>query len=174
MTTITRCSRWRRLRGYMLQGLTSNKEYTDSVTGKSLDRDEVDAARKGDGVRPCLVATEINTYERTDVFATTISRAATGKGARRRRVATYDVSVAFFHGEAGDDIFVVPPKEIRGECPLWRLCKALYGTRDAGEIFQDYVARKLTEAGFDALLDLPCARACFTIRRRRYGWATGL
>eukprot|EP00971_Amphidinium_carterae_P121240 2401083-Amphidinium_carterae.1 len=171
--------------------LTSNREYTDSITGKSLDREEVNAARvkeleqmaefgvtapatweearrsggrvvhskwvdtmKGNSVRARLVATEINTYERTDVFAATpplsmlrwlLSRAATGKGPKQRRLAIYDVSVAFFHGEAREDIFVVPPREIRRECPLWKLRKALYGTRDAGQIFQDYVARKLTE-----------------------------
>eukprot|EP00971_Amphidinium_carterae_P319363 6347305-Amphidinium_carterae.1 len=74
--------------------------------------------------------------------------ASTGARAHENMLAVYDVSVAFFHGRVRNTIYVVPPKEIRATQPLWKLKRALYGTRDAGQIFQDYINTTLSKVGF--------------------------
>ena len=50
-----------------------------------------------------------------------------------RQIAIHDVSVAFFHSDVKDELYVIPPP---GQTPtprgmIWRLKKALYGTRQA-------------------------------------------
>ena len=94
------------------------------------------------GVRSRCVAQEINDHERDDVFSGTpplrvhrmiFSAAATakkGRTSRRKLIARYDVSVAFFHAIATGKIAVVPPKD-PDQSMLWFLLKAMNGTREA-------------------------------------------
>eukprot|EP00971_Amphidinium_carterae_P070411 1392768-Amphidinium_carterae.1 len=88
------------------------------VYSKWLDR------RKDGEVRSRLVATEVNTHERPDLFAATpplgllrllLSLAATGDRAQENLLGIYDVSVAFFHSQARANIFVVPPRELSAD-----------------------------------------------------------
>ena len=88
------------------------------------------------GVRSRCVAQEINDHERDDVFSGTpplrvhrmiLSAAATakkGRTSRRKLIARYDVSVAFFHAIATGKIAVVPPKDL-DQSMLWFLLKAM-------------------------------------------------
>ncbi len=57
-----------------------------------------------------------------------------------RRIALYDVSVAFYHALLNELIWVDPPKgEEEDSSIVWQLRKALYGTRRAALLFQEYV-----------------------------------
>ena len=96
------------------------------------------------GVRSRCVAQEVATTHRDDVFSGTpplkahrmvVSAAATskkGRTSRRRLIARYDVSVAFFHAVATGKIAVVPPKDVNNGL-LWFLLKAMNGTREASK-----------------------------------------
>ncbi|CAK0840370.1 unnamed protein product, partial [Prorocentrum cordatum] len=122
-------------------------------------------------VRSRLVATEINTGEvRTDCFAATpplkfvrlILAWAASYSPRRNSAGVkmilllFDISVAFFHGLVRKVLYVVPPKDLRKKGKVWRLLRSLYGTRDASQVFQTYVADNLSEHGFDRNAVVPC------------------
>ena len=92
------------------------------------------------GVRSRLVAQEINVGPRDDTFAGTpplwvhrsvVSKAATATKAdkgRKRLVARYDISVAFFHAYSTGGITVMPPKDMYDGVNFWFLLKAMNGT----------------------------------------------
>ncbi|CAK0793479.1 unnamed protein product [Prorocentrum cordatum] len=68
----------------------------------------------------------------------------------------FDISVAFFHGLVRKVLYVVPPKDLRKKGKVWGLLRSLYGTRDASQVFQTYVADNLSEHGFDRNAVVPC------------------
>ena len=110
-------------------------------------------------VRARLVAMEVAWEARSDCFAGAPSlpcvrlvfsfAAALVRGTKRRLVALYDVSVAFYHALLDEEIWVEPPKS-ENEDPdyVWQLRKALYGTRRAALKFQEYVIDALVKHGF--------------------------
>ncbi|CAE6969798.1 unnamed protein product [Symbiodinium sp. CCMP2592] len=118
------------------------------------------------GVRSRCVAQEINDHERDDVFSGTpplrthrmvLSAAATAKAGRtnrRKLIARYDVSVAFFHAVATGKIAVVPPKDL-DQSKLWYLLKAMNGTREASRQWSKRVCEVMTEAGFWEVPGIP-------------------
>ncbi|CAE7337188.1 unnamed protein product [Symbiodinium sp. CCMP2592] len=118
------------------------------------------------GVRSRCVAQEINDHERDDVFSGTpplrthrmvLSAAATaktGRTNRRKLIARYDVSVAFFHAVATGKIAVVPPKDL-DQSKLWYLLKAMNGTREASRQWSKRVCEVMTEAGFWEVPGIP-------------------
>ena len=69
-------------------------------------------------------------------------------GAWSGLMALYDVSVAFCHAVLDENIYIVPPKGEDAPGIGWQLRKALYGTRRASFLFQNYVMEVLVGAGF--------------------------
>ena len=70
-------------------------------------------------------------------------------GIHRRIIALYDASVAFFHAELDEVIYIIPPKEVEPDRNiLWRLKKAMYGTRKAAKLWQRYVAEVFVDGGW--------------------------
>ena len=61
-----------------------------------------------------------------------------------------DVSTAFLHAPLGPDakVYIRPPQNLRKPVVLWKLHKALYGLRESPRLFQEYMAKKLSEHGF--------------------------
>jgi hypothetical protein len=116
-------------------------------------------------VRSRLVAKQVRgASKREDVFAGTpplgmmrylLSRAAS-RG-RSRNIASYDVSVAFFHAPIDELVFVRPPRDMRKPGIVWRLGKAMYGTQVAAKAWQALVRGVLTEWGLGAHL-VDCLR----------------
>ena len=110
------------------------------VNAKWLD-DKKPVEGDAENVRSRLVATELNLFAREDctqatpprkVFRFLVSSAATKvapDGTRRRLIARYDVSVAFFHAPGEGKTAVMPPKDLREPGVVWFLEKAMYGTR---------------------------------------------
>ena len=67
-----------------------------------------------------------------------------------RAVMACDISRAFFHAEAGPDMFVELPEEDQepGKDLVGKLRLALYGTREAAAAWQKEVSRHLVQIGF--------------------------
>ena len=116
-----------------------------------------------------LCATEVNTGgDRMDCFAATpplklvrfvLSWAATHKpkkSGEKMVIVIFDISVAFFHGKARLVLYVVPPKDLRKPGVIWRLLKSLYGTRDASQVFAEYVSDSLRAESHERSCISPC------------------
>jgi len=73
------------------------------------------------------------------------------EGSRRRLLARYDVSVAFFHAPGEGKIAIMPPKELRKPGICWFLDKAMYGTRRASQLFGTYVIDSLCAEGMKCI-----------------------
>jgi hypothetical protein len=121
--------------------------------------DEMRDGPKGKFVRSRLVATEVNTYHGDDVNAGTsplsLVRLVVSLAASKvqpRALAFHDASVAFFHAQLDEDIAVSrPPAGTARPGHVWQLNKALYGTRRASQLWQEYVADMFTKAGWRRL-----------------------
>lgn len=86
-----------------------------------------------------------------------VSSAATsrkGRSGRRKLLARYDVSVAFFHAVATGKIAVVPPKDL-DQSVLWFLLKAMNGTREASRQWAKRIVKVMTGAGFVEVPSVP-------------------
>ena len=70
-----------------------------------------------------------------------------------------DVRRAYFHAEAMRDVFVKLPNEDYEEGKCGKLLKAMYGTRDAGMIWEDCDAQALLDLGFRKGIASPCPAA---------------
>ena len=105
-----------------------------------------------DAVRRRLVAQELNTYKREDVWQGTpplmvhrllVGLAATRKANKRdydMLIARYDVSVAFFHAESSGGIGVIPPRGMyEDDDVIWLLNKAMNGTRKASKMWGEKI-----------------------------------
>ena len=125
---------------------------------------------KGDTERPNyrsrLVAREINTHKRDDLFAATppfealkllVSMAATNN--KGEVIMINDVSRAFFHAKATRTVYVQLPDEDPGyeEKPMCgRLNFSMYGTRDAAMNWQAEYSQRLIDNGFEQGKSNPC------------------
>ena len=111
-------------------------------------------------VRCRLVAQELAMWDaREDVHAGTpplklmrilVSNAATKKPrnpARPRKLAVYDVSVAFMHAPIQDQIAIVPSVELREDGIVWELLQAINGTRKASASWGAKVTGTFEDAG---------------------------
>ena len=112
-------------------------------------------------VRCRLVAQEFNDGSNKDeLFAVTpplyivraiLSLFATGDNYKVNGLMVLDVKGAFLYGSARRDIYIELPREdsmsITGKW-LGKLNKAMYGTRDAPQIWQDEVESKMKSIGF--------------------------
>ncbi len=103
-----------------------------------------------------MVATQVNNFAR-DVQANTpplkaarviISRASSG--CETKVLALYDASVAFLHAALDKDemLCVRGPRGIRKKGELMLLAKALYGTRKAGQMWQEPICETMVDGGF--------------------------
>lgn len=116
--------------------------------------------------RSRVVAREINTYKRHDLFAATpplealkiiLSIAASGN--KGEIVMINDVSRAYFHAPAKRKVYVQLPKEdqLPGEEHLCgRLNISMYGTRDAAQNWFDQYSQQLVNIGFKQGIASPC------------------
>lgn len=129
-----------------------------------IDHEKV--AGRPETTRSRLVATEVARERREDLYAGTppmaaikyvISRACT-KGAEKQ-LAVYDVSVAFFHADLPEGmlIFVRPPLDQKRNGHVWRLKRAMYGTRAAAQAWQRKVMQTYRDGGWEVLKTIPCA-----------------
>ena len=125
---------------------------------------------KGDTKEPNyrsrLVAKEINTYKRDDLFAATpplealkmvLPMAATNN--RGEIVMVNDVSRAFFHAKVKRDVYVALPDEDKlvgdaGKCA--KLEYSLYGTRDAAIKWHEEYFKQLKDNGSVQGASSPC------------------
>ncbi|CAK0869006.1 unnamed protein product [Prorocentrum cordatum] len=73
-----------------------------------------------------------------------------------RQLASHDISVAIFHAQLKEAVWVEPPKEMN--CPdwLWLVSKALPGMRESSADFQELVRDTYREHGWNILSTVPC------------------
>lgn len=112
-------------------------------------------------VRSRCVAMEFNRFAREDVNASTppiavvcavISMAASKRPRGQRLLGVYDVSVAFFHADIDEDIQVTPPFSASVDGMTWQLQKAMYGTRRAGQLWQEFLASVFESNGWTRII----------------------
>ena len=125
---------------------------------------------KGDQSNPNyrsrLVAREINTHKRDDLFAATpplealkLILSLTATSNRGEIVMINDISRAFFHAKAKRDVFVQLPnedKEAGDEQKCGKLKYSMYGTRDAAQNWYHEYSSQLTNIGFQQGQATPC------------------
>ena len=116
---------------------------------------------KGEGdklnYRSRLVAREINTHKREDLFAATppfealkFILAMTASGNKGEILTVNDVIRAFFHAKATRDVYVRFPDEDRAEGEegvCGKLNYSMYGTRDAAQNWQQEFSPQLVNNG---------------------------
>lgn len=121
---------------------------------------------KSPNYRSRLLAKEINTYKRMDLFAVTppleamtmvLSMAAIGN--KGEVVMVNDVSRAVFHAKLKRAVYVELPAEDKGlgdENKCARLNYSMYGTRDAAVNWHDECTQQLMSHGFVQGKASPC------------------
>jgi len=122
-------------------------------------------------VRSRLVGQEFAAGDaRDDLFAATpplvasrmlvsgvASRGRAGPG--KHRILLLDVKKAFLYGYIKRRVYIELPREDpRSESKKWvgRLVKAMYGTRDAPQVWQEEVRKTMGEMGFETMVSTPC------------------
>ena len=118
-----------------------------------------------------MVACEVNTYSSDEFFAATppleAKRLLLSELATRRRlgdgraleVSFIDIKKAYFNGIPRRDLHLFVPKELGlGTKAIAHLKRCVYGTRDAGLIWEDCYASALVNMGFRRGVSRPC---CF-------------
>ena len=113
-----------------------------------------------------LVAREINTNKRDDLFAATpplealkVILSFTIKGNNGEALMINDISRAFFHAPAKRKVYVQLPEEDRedgDEAMCGRLNYSMYGTRDAVQTWFDVYSQQIIKIGFQQGLASPC------------------
>ena len=122
-------------------------------------------------VRSRLVGQEFARGEvRDDLFAATPPLTATRmllsalasrgrQGPRDHRIMLLDVKKAFLYGKIQRRVYIELPQEdpmSKTGKYVGRLVKAMYGTRDAPQVWQAEVKKTMGELGFKALISTPC------------------
>ena len=130
---------------------------------------------KGDAGRPDirarLLACELNTFKSDDFFASTppleakrllLSQLASQRfhpDGRKLQVSFVDIKKAYFNAVPKRLLYVFLPKEMgQGPKSVARLRRCVYGTRDAGMLWEECYSTALTAMGFRRGLASPC---CF-------------
>ena len=125
---------------------------------------------KGDAKEPNyrsrLVAREINTYKRDDIFVATpplealkVTLSLATSGNKGEMLMINDISRAFFHAPAKHKVYVQLAKEDKtvGEEHLCcRFGYSMYGTRDAAQNWFDAYSHNLKSIGFQPGASSPC------------------
>ena len=85
---------------------------------------------------------------------------ASGNRSDGIHVMLSDVKRAYFNALASRELYVELPRKdpwyIEGQCVVGRLRLALYGTRDAAQLWQECLAQHLVEIGFVRGVSNPC------------------
>lgn len=125
---------------------------------------------KGDAIntnyRSRLVAREINTHKRDDLFAATpplealkIILSMTSSCNNGEVVMINDISRAFFHAKAKREVYVQLPNEDKTsskEPMCGKFNYSMYGTRDAAQNWHEEYSQKPIENGFEQGKATPC------------------
>ena len=116
--------------------------------------------------RSRLVAREVNTCKRDDLFAGTPPLEAlksilamTASGNRGEVIMINDVSLAFFHAKARPEVYVhfaAEDKQHGDERRCGKLNYSMYGTRDAAQNWAKEYAEMLISIGFTQGKASPC------------------
>ena len=116
--------------------------------------------------RSRLVAREINTSKRDDLFAATpplealkVILSLTTSSNKGEIIMINDISRAFFHAPAKRQVYVQLPTEDKGngdEEMCGKLNYSMYGTRDAAQNWFDAYSQHLKDIGFTQGLASPC------------------
>ena len=121
---------------------------------------DVDKAAPGEAsdVQSRCVAKEFATSQRDDIFAGTpslesakllLSMAATGNSKHRKQVMVMDVERAFLHAPMTEEMYINLPSEALSsgetEPMVGILRKALYGTRNAPQSWQEHITTILVQ-----------------------------
>ena len=116
--------------------------------------------------RSRLVAREINTHKREDLFAATpplealkVVLSLVSSGNKGEILMIHDISRAFFHAPAKRRVYVQLAAEDQGpgeENLCGRLNFSMYGTRDAAQNWYDAYSQHLKDIGFQQGLASPC------------------
>ena len=126
-------------------------------------------------VRAKLAACEIARDKRSQFYASTPPLEAKkflfSRYARERtrnneplQLSFVDVKKAYFNGTQSRNIYMTPPKELGlPKSLLAKQMKCVYGTRDAGMIWEDTYRAALEQMGFTAGRASPC---CFVSKDR--------
>ena len=134
-------------------------------------------SNKGDSnsydIRARLVACEINQYRTDEFYASTPPLAAkrlllSGSASKRfdsknvpLEISFVDIRKAYFNAVPRRSIHLTFPKEMGMPTHMVaKLKRCVYGTRDAGQLWEDCYAQKLIDMGFIRGLSSPC---CFFI-----------
>lgn len=132
---------------------------------------------KGNGENPNyrsrLVAMEFKVDNRPDLYSATpplecfkmvcalaASEGGGGAGTDPTSIMHIDISRAYFHAPVTRRTFIELPdedKDEHGEAKVGRLCKSMYGTRDAQLNWERTFTEVLTRAGFDRGVAVPCS-----------------
>ena len=134
------------------------------ISVRWIDVNKADLERPN--YRSRLVAREINTHKREDLFAATppleafkflLSMIASGNEGEVLMIN--DVSRAFFHAKATRDVYVQSPDEDKAEGEegmCGKLNFSMYGTRDAAQNWQAEFSQQLVDNGFTRGMASPC------------------
>ena len=122
--------------------------------------------RETPNYRSRIVAREINTYNRDDLFAATpplealkniLSIIATAN--KGEVIMVNDISLAFFHARVERDVYVQLPeedKEVGDDNMCGKLRPSMYGTRDAAQNWYKEYSQQLIGIGFTQGKASPC------------------
>jgi len=81
------------------------------------------------------------------------------RGADGHRILLLDVKKAFLYGRIQRSVYIeLPAEDPKSESGKYvgKLVKAMYGTRDAPQVWQEEVRRTMEELGFKGLISTPC------------------
>ena len=119
---------------------------------------------------------ELNTYQTAELYASTppleakrlllsmMATRRTTQDGRPLEISFVDVKKAYFHGVRRRNLHLFPPKELGlGKNATAHLLRCAYGTRDAGQIWEDVYAHALVKMGLRRGVANPC---CFCSARR--------
>ena len=136
----------------------------DPITVRWIDINKGDAQTPN--YRSRLVAREIYTYKRDDLFAATpplealkTILAMTATANKGEVLMVNDISRAYFHAKAERDVYVQLPSEdqMEGEEGLCgKLQYSMYGTRDAAKNWFSEYSQQLINTGFKQGVASPC------------------
>ena len=120
-------------------------------------------------IRARLVACEVNTYNTDEFYAATPPLeakkmlfshfASQGRAGSPMQISFVDIKKAYFNGVPRRKLFVKFPREAgQEEGTCGRLLRCVYGTRDAGQIWEETYVQALVGMGFRQGAANPC---CF-------------
>ena len=132
---------------------------------------------KGDVVRSRFVAKQVAYERRADVSQSTpallvfrlmMSLAASAAPIFQGEpvvIGVWDISVAFFHSQMDELVYVHPPKDLVPAGWCWKLVRSMYGTRRASRLWADHVRDVLQADGANMVRVISMA---FVNEKRRY------